>query len=61
MRNEKESLRPSYEATVDGQPKLSRRTLVKLGTMAAAAVILPGAAFGAGESFSVAEKIFGIL
>jgi len=56
MRNDKDSLPPNHEPVANGQPHLSRRTFVKLGTMAAAAAILPRAAFGSGPSMPVAEK-----
>jgi uncharacterized protein YcbK (DUF882 family) len=56
MRDEKDSLRSRYEAAGHGLPKLSRRTFVRLGTMAAAMAILPRAVFGSGASSSVAQK-----
>ena len=39
-----------------GQPHLSRRAFVKLGTMAVAAAILPRAVFGSSGNLPIAEK-----
>ena len=56
MRNDKDFLRPNHEATANRDPRLSRRSFVKVGTMAVAAAILPRAVFGSGASMPVAEK-----
>lgn len=56
MRNDRDSQHANHEPVASGEPQLSRRTLVKLGTMAAAAAILPRAAFGSGAIMPAAEK-----
>lgn len=56
MKNHIKSLRQGSEPPGEGHLRVSRRTLVKLGMLAAASAILPRSAFGSSNSRSVAEK-----
>ncbi len=56
MKNHAKSLRQRSEPSGEDKHRVSRRTLIKLGMLAAAAVILPRAAFGSSNSLSVGEK-----
>lgn len=56
MTNDKKSPAQRSESASEDRLRVSRRALVKLGALAAAAAILPRSAFGSNPSPSVAEK-----
>ena len=56
MTNNKNSPGQRSETSIEDRLRMSRRTLVKLGALAAAAAILPRSAFASNPSPSVAEK-----
>lgn len=56
MTNDEQSSGQRSESASEDSLRMSRRALVKLGALAAAAAILPRSAFGSNPSPSVAEK-----
>ena len=56
MTNDKNSPGQRSETLIEDRLRMSRRALVKLGALAAAAAILPRSAFASNPSPSVAEK-----
>lgn len=56
MTNDEQSSGQRSESASEDRLRMSRRALVKLGVLAAAAAILPRSAFGSNPSPSVAEK-----
>lgn len=56
MTNDEQSSGQRSESASEDRLRMSRRALVKLGALAAAAAILPRSAFGSNPSPSVAEK-----
>ena len=56
MTNDKKAPGQRSVTSIEDRLRMSRRTLVKLGVLAAAAAVLPRSAFGSNPSPSVAEK-----
>ena len=56
MKNDKDFPRPNNEPTANRDPRLGRRSFVKLGTVAVAAAILPRAVLGSDRNVPVTEK-----